>query len=69
LPFASFLRKEAKGNQCAGKRGSRQGNIKCAVGKEYASCWVLQDYHVADEQKAALKRVAGVSGLGGTHEC
>jgi len=40
----------------------RQGNIKCAVSEEYATCWVHQDCHVADEQKAALKKAAGVSG-------
>jgi len=40
----------------------RQGNIKCAVSEEYASCWVHQDCHVVDEQKAALKKAAGVSG-------
>jgi len=39
----------------------QQGNIKCAVSEEYASCWVHQDCHVADEQKAALKKAAGVS--------
>ena len=31
------------------------------------SCWVHQDCHVADEQKAALKKAAGVSG--GKDEC
>ena len=40
----------------------RQVNIKCAVSEEYASCWVHQDCHVADEQKAALKKADGVSG-------
>jgi len=45
----------------------RQGNIKCAVSEVYASCWVHQDCHVADEQKAALKKAAGVSG--GKDEC
>jgi len=40
----------------------RQSNIKCAVSEEYASCWVHQDCHVVDEQKAALKKAAGVSG-------
>jgi len=37
------------------------------VSEEYASCWVHQDCHVADEQKAALKKAAGVSG--GKDEC
>jgi len=32
------------------------------LSEEYASCWVHQDCHVADEQKAALKKVARVSG-------
>jgi len=45
----------------------RQGNIKCAVIEEYASCWAHQACHVADEQKAALKKAAGVSG--GKDEC
>jgi len=40
----------------------RQGNIKCTVSEEYASCWVHQDCHVADEQKAALNKADGVSG-------
>jgi len=31
------------------------------VSEEYVSCWVHQDCHVADEQKAALKKAAGVS--------
>ena len=38
----------------------RQGNIKCAVSEECASCWIHQDCHVADVQKAALKKAAGV---------
>jgi len=29
----------------------RQKNIKCAVCEKYASCWVHQDCHVADEKK------------------
>ena len=37
------------------------------MSEEYALCWVHQDCHVADEQKAALKKVAGVSG--GKDEC
>jgi len=45
----------------------RQSNIKSAVSKEYASCWFHQDSHVADEQNAALKKVAGLSG--GKDEC
>ena len=45
----------------------RQGNIKSAVSEEYASCWVHQDCHVADVQKAALKKAVGVSG--GKDEC
>ena len=32
------------------------------MSEEYAPCWVHQDCHVADEQKAALKKAAGVSG-------
>jgi len=30
-------------------------NIKCAVSDKYALCWVHQDCHVADEQKAELE--------------
>ena len=45
----------------------RQVNIKCTVSEEYASCWVHQDCHVVDEQNAALKKAAGVSG--GKDEC
>ena len=44
-----------------------QGNIKRAVGEEYASCWVHPDCHVADEPTAALKIEARVSG--GKDEC
>jgi len=40
----------------------QQDTIKCAVSEDYASCWVHQDCHVADEQKAAVKKAAGVSG-------
>jgi len=32
------------------------------VSEEYVSCWIHQDCHVADEQEAALKKAAGVSG-------
>jgi len=45
----------------------RQSNIKCAVSEEYASCWVHQDCHVADEKKAAFKKAAGASG--GKNKC
>ena len=37
------------------------------MSEEYALSWVHQDCHVADEQKAALKKAAGVSG--GKDEC
>ena len=40
----------------------RQSNIKSAVSKENASCWIHQDCHVADEPNAALKKAAGLSG-------
>jgi len=62
-----WIRKEAKGSPVRWKAWWRQGNIKCAVSEEYASRWVHQDCHVADEQKAALKKAAGVSG--GKDEC
>jgi len=56
-----------KGQSVRWKAWWRQGNIKCAVSEDYASCWVHQDCHVADEQKAALKKAAGV--LEGKDEC
>jgi len=37
------------------------------VSEEYASCWIHQDCHVADEQRVALQKVAEVSG--GKEEC
>ena len=37
------------------------------LSEDYTSCWVHQDCHVADEQKTALKKAAGVSG--GKDEC
>ena len=37
------------------------------MSEEYPSCCVHQDCHVADKQKTALKRAAGV--LGGKDEC
>jgi len=60
-------KKGGKGQSVRWKAWWRQGNIKCAVSEEYVSCWVHQDCHVADEQKAALKKAAGVSG--GKDEC
>jgi len=60
-------KKGGKGQSVRWKAWWQQGNINCAVSKEYASCWVHQDCHVADEQKAALKKAAGVSG--GKDEC
>jgi len=60
-------KKGGKGQSVRWKAWRRQGNIKCAVSEEYASCWVHQDCHVAYEQKAVLKKAAGVSG--GKDEC
>jgi len=60
-------KKGDKGQSVRWKAWWRQGNIKCAVSKNYASCCVHQDCHVADEQKAALKKAAEVSG--GKDEC
>jgi len=60
-------KKRGKRQSVRWKAWWRQGNIKCAVSEEYASCWIHQDCHVADEQKAALKKAAGVSG--GKDEC
>ena len=59
-------KKGGKGQSVRWKAWWRQSNIKCAVSEDYASCWVHQDCHVADEQKAALKKAARV--LGG-NEC
>jgi len=54
-------KKGGKGQLVRWKAWWQQGNIKCAVSaEEYASCWVHQDCHVADVQKAALKKAAGV---------
>jgi len=55
-------KKGGKGQSVRWKAWWRQSNIKCAVSEEYASCWVHQDCHVADEEKAALKKVAVLSG-------
>jgi len=60
-------KKGGKGQSMCWKVWWRQSNIKCAVSGEYASCWVHQDCHVADEQKTALKKAAGVSE--GKDEC
>ena len=60
-------KKGGQGQSVRWKAWWRQGNIKCVVSEEYASCWVHQDCHVADVQKAALKKAAGVSG--GKDEC
>jgi len=60
-------KKGGKGQSVRWKAWWRQSNIKCAESEEYASCWVHQDCHVADEKKAALKKAAGVSG--GKDEC
>jgi len=55
-------KKGGKGQSVRWKAWWRQGNIKCAGSEEYASCWVHQDCHVADEQKESLKKAAGASG-------
>jgi len=55
-------KKGGKGQSVRWKAWCRQGNIKCAVSKENASCCIHQDCHVADKQKAALKKAAVVSG-------
>jgi len=60
-------KKGGKGQSVRWKAWWRQSNIKCAVSKEFASRWVHQDCHVANEQKTALKKAAGVSG--GKDEC
>jgi len=60
-------KKGGKGQSVRWKAWWRQGNIKRVVSEEYASYWVYQDCHVADEQKTALKKAAGVSR--GQDEC
>jgi len=55
-------KKGGKGQSVRWKAWWQQGIIKYAVSEKYASCWVHQDCHVADEQKAALKKAARVSG-------
>jgi len=60
-------KKGGKGQSVRWKGWWQQGNIKCAVSEEHASCWVHRDCHVADEQKATLKKAAGLSG--GKGEC
>ena len=60
-------KKGGKGQSVCWKARCRQGNIKCTLSEEYASCWVYQDCHVADEEKVALQKAAGVSG--GQDEC
>jgi len=57
-----MVKKGGKGQSVRWKPWWRQGNIKCTVSEEYASCWVHQDCHVADEQKAALKKAADANG-------
>ena len=67
-----FSKAKAKAGEKMDKKGDegqsvrwkvwwRQSNIKCAVSEEFTSCWVHQNCHVADEEKAALKTAAGVS--------
>jgi len=60
-------KKGGNGQSVRWKAWWRQSNIKCALSEEYAWCWLHQDCHVADEQKVAFKKVAGVSG--GKDEC
>jgi len=59
--------KGGKGQSVRWKAWWRQSHIKCAVSEDYASCWVHQDCHVADEQNATLKKATGVSQ--GKDEC
>jgi len=55
-------KKEGKGQSVRWKVRWRQSNIKCALSKECASCYVHQDCHAADEENGALKKAAEVSG-------
>ena len=43
-------KKEGNGQSVHWKAWWRKGNIKCAVGKEYASCWVHRDCHVTGKR-------------------
>ena len=48
-------KKGGQGQSVRWKAWWRQGNIKCVVSEEYASCWVHQDCHVADEPKSSVE--------------
>ena len=52
-------KKGGKGQSVRWKALWQQGKITCAVSEEYDSCWVHQDCHVADEQKAADSNLLG----------
>jgi len=41
----------------------RQSNFKCAVSEENAWCWAHQDFHVVNQKKAVLNKMAGESGI------
>jgi len=60
-------KKRGTGQSVCWKAWWRPSNMKCAVSKEYASCWVHQDCRVADEQKTAFRKATGVSE--GKDEC
>jgi len=53
-PERRQIRKEAKGSQCAGKRGGDRATL--AASEEYASCWVHQNCHVAKKKQLSKKR-------------
>jgi len=53
-----WIRKEAKGSQCAGK----QSNIKCAVSEENACVGFTKNAMWQTRKKASLKKAARVSG-------
>ena len=63
----SIEKRGGKGQSVRWKAWWRQGNMKCAMSEEYALCWVHQDCHLTDEQNAALKKTAVLSG--GKEEC
>ena len=66
-PGEKMDKKRGKGQSVHWKAWWRQRHIKCAVSEGYASCWVHQHCHMADEHKTDLNKAARVSG--GKVEC
>jgi len=62
-----WIRKEAKGNQCAGNRGGDRALSNAQSAKSMLRLVFHQNCHVADKENAAMKKAAGISG--GKDEC